>query len=59
MAGSARGRQDLPDSVLPQEAHEVPLPAWGGERNIRELFKPLGWADETTLVAGPDGGRSR
>lgn len=45
MTGTSRERPELAEIAIPLEAVVTPLPArGGGERLVRELFEPLGWA---------------
>lgn len=51
MTGMSRERQDLAETEIPLEAVVTPLPArGGGERLVRDLFEPLGWAVEVEAV---------
>lgn len=44
LGGRSRGRQALADAAMPLTARIVPLPCRGGERFLRALFEPLGYA---------------
>ena len=66
MTGASRERPELAEAELPLEAMVTPLQAGGGgERLVRELFEPLGWAVEvepieaSTFVALRLAGRAR
>jgi 3' terminal RNA ribose 2'-O-methyltransferase Hen1 len=48
LAGRSRGRQELADSPLPLTARVSALPCRGGERFLRSLFEPLGYAVTAT-----------
>jgi 3' terminal RNA ribose 2'-O-methyltransferase Hen1 len=51
MTGMSRERQDLAETEIPLEAVVTPLPARdGGERLVRELFEPMGWAVDVETV---------
>lgn len=53
MTGTSRERQDLAETEIPLEAVVTPLPArGGGERLVRALFEPLGWAVEIEAIEG-------
>jgi 3' terminal RNA ribose 2'-O-methyltransferase Hen1 len=44
LAGRSRGRQELADAPIPLVAKVAALPCRGGERFLRSLFEPLGYA---------------
>jgi 3' terminal RNA ribose 2'-O-methyltransferase Hen1 len=44
LGGRSRGRQELADAPLPLVAKIAALPCRGGERFLRSLFEPLGYA---------------
>jgi 3' terminal RNA ribose 2'-O-methyltransferase Hen1 len=48
LGGRSRGRQELADSPLPLVAKVAALPCRGGERFLRSLFEPLGYAVTAT-----------
>ena len=50
LAGRSRGRQELADSPLPLVAEVAALPCRGGERFLRSLFEPLGYAVTATCL---------
>jgi 3' terminal RNA ribose 2'-O-methyltransferase Hen1 len=52
MAGRSAERPDLADSDIPLEATITPLPARGGEAQVRALFEPLGWTVAVDRLAG-------
>jgi len=53
MTGASRERPDLAETDIPLEAIVTPLPTrGGGERLVRALFEPLGWAVEVERIAG-------
>ena len=59
MAGTSKERPDLAQQEIPLEATVTPLPARGGERLVRELFEPLGWAADVEPIEGPGSQESR
>jgi 3' terminal RNA ribose 2'-O-methyltransferase Hen1 len=48
LGGRSRGRQELADSPMPLVAKVAALPCRGGERFLRSLFEPLGYAVTAT-----------
>jgi 3' terminal RNA ribose 2'-O-methyltransferase Hen1 len=48
LAGRSSGRQELADAPLPLVAKVAALPCRGGERFLRSLFEPLGYAVTAT-----------
>jgi 3' terminal RNA ribose 2'-O-methyltransferase Hen1 len=52
MAGRSTERPALADSDIPLEATITPLPARGGEAQVRALFEPLGWTVAVDRLAG-------
>jgi 3' terminal RNA ribose 2'-O-methyltransferase Hen1 len=44
LAGRSRGRPELADAAMPLTARIAALPCRGGERFLRSLFEPLGYA---------------
>ena len=44
LAGRSRGRPELAETAIPLTARVAPLPCRGGERFLRSLFEPLGYA---------------
>jgi 3' terminal RNA ribose 2'-O-methyltransferase Hen1 len=48
LAGRSRGRQELADAPIPLVAKVAALPCRGGERFLRSLFEPLGYAVTAT-----------
>ena len=44
LGGRSRGRQELADAPIPLFAKVAALPCRGGERFLRSLFEPLGYA---------------
>jgi 3' terminal RNA ribose 2'-O-methyltransferase Hen1 len=48
LGGRSRGRQELADAPLPLVAKVAALPCRGGERFLRSLFEPLGYAVTAT-----------
>lgn len=48
LAGRSRGRQELADAPMPLVAKVAALPCRGGERFLRSLFEPLGYAVSAT-----------
>jgi 3' terminal RNA ribose 2'-O-methyltransferase Hen1 len=48
LAGRSRGRQALADASMPLIARIAALPCRGGERFLRSLFEPLGYAVTAT-----------
>jgi 3' terminal RNA ribose 2'-O-methyltransferase Hen1 len=48
LAGRSRGRQELADAPMPLTARIAALPCRGGERFLRSLFEPLGYAVTAT-----------
>lgn len=44
LGGRSRGRQELADAAVPLVAKVAALPCRGGERFLRSLFEPLGYA---------------
>jgi 3' terminal RNA ribose 2'-O-methyltransferase Hen1 len=44
LGGRSRGRQELADAPMPLVAKVAVLPCRGGERFLRSLFEPLGYA---------------
>lgn len=63
LGGRSNQRPELAETPIPLEAHIPVLPSPGGESLIRELFEPLGYAVETTVIpldpAFPEWGDSR
>ncbi len=52
MGGTSKERPELARTAIPLEAVITPLPARGGERLVRELFEPLGWAVNVEAIEG-------
>jgi 3' terminal RNA ribose 2'-O-methyltransferase Hen1 len=52
MGGTSKERPELAQAAIPLEAVITPLPARGGERLVRELFEPLGWAVDVEAIEG-------
>lgn len=50
MSGKSKERQALADRPLPFEARVVPVAVGGGPDLIREVFAPLGYRIETTVL---------
>ncbi|WP_051471732.1 3' terminal RNA ribose 2'-O-methyltransferase Hen1 [Patulibacter minatonensis] len=50
MAGTCRGHEELAATAIPLVAELPAVPARGGERLVRRLFEPLGYAVEVTPV---------
>jgi 3' terminal RNA ribose 2'-O-methyltransferase Hen1 len=50
LAGRSRGRQELADAPMPLVAKVAALPCRGGERFLRSLFEPLGYAVTATRL---------
>src|SRR6185295_10601453 len=50
LAGRSKGRQELADSAIPLVAKVAALPCRGGERFLRSLFEPLGYAVAATRL---------
>jgi 3' terminal RNA ribose 2'-O-methyltransferase Hen1 len=48
LGGRSRGRQELADAPMPLVAKVAALPCRGGERFLRSLFEPLGYAVTAT-----------
>lgn len=48
IGGRSRGRQELADAPMPLVAKVAALPCRGGERFLRSLFEPLGYAVTAT-----------
>jgi 3' terminal RNA ribose 2'-O-methyltransferase Hen1 len=48
LGGRSRGRQELADAPMPLVARIAALPCRGGERFLRSLFEPLGYAVAAT-----------
>ena len=51
LAGRSRERPELAETAIPLEAHLPALPCRGGERLLRALFEPLGYAVEAARQA--------
>lgn len=56
MTGICKARPELADTAIPLEAVVTPLPMRGGEKLLRLLFEPLGWAVELTPTEGAQPG---
>lgn len=50
LGGRSAERQALADAAIPLEARVVAVPARGGERLLRALFEPLGYAVEVASI---------
>lgn len=48
LSGSSRERAELAESAIPLEVTLAAVPARGGERLVRDLFEPLGYAVDVT-----------
>lgn len=54
LGGRSRGRQELADAAMPLVAKVAALPCRGGERFLRSLFEPLGYAVTATRFSLDD-----
>lgn len=50
MSGRCEARPDLVGQVLPLEVNVPVVPTAGGAQMVRDLFEPLGWTVETTMI---------